>query len=308
MIDSAQALLERLGALNIYRHGERRAPHKPLLLLLAIARLRQGQERLSYAEVEAALRPLLEAYAPPVAGRHSPDNPYWYLRSDGLWEVDEAPAMARTRSGYPTMAAFRASSGHLPAEVAALLRADPALAQRAVGRLLSGYFPASLHQDLLDAVGYREVPAAGVAEARLQTYQRRARDAAFREAVLSAYGHRCAFSGFQARLGESFVGCEAAHVHWHAYAGADSVANGLALEPTLHKLFDAGAWSLTDDRRILVAAELTGSEEALERIRARHGQPLRAPLPGQPPIDLASIRWHREPTLGGVFRAPALPL
>jgi hypothetical protein len=82
MIDTAQALLERFGALNVYRHGERRTPHKPLLLLLANARLRQGQERLAYAEVEAALRPLLEAYAPPAAGRHSPDNPYWYLRND----------------------------------------------------------------------------------------------------------------------------------------------------------------------------------------------------------------------------------
>lgn len=39
VIDSAEALLERLWALNIHRHRERRALHKPLLLLLGGARL-----------------------------------------------------------------------------------------------------------------------------------------------------------------------------------------------------------------------------------------------------------------------------
>jgi predicted restriction endonuclease len=31
-----------------------------------------------------------------------------------------------------------------------------------------------------------------------------------------------------------------------------TVANGLALTPTLHKLFDHGAWSLDDSRRVIV--------------------------------------------------------
>ena len=97
-------------------------------------------------------------------------------------------------------------------------------------------------------------------------------------------------------------------MRWHAYDGPDTVANGLAIEPTLHKLFDAGAWSLTDDRRVLVSAELTGTDATVERIRGLHGQPLRAPLAGEAEVDIGFLRWHREADQGGVFRLPALPM
>jgi putative restriction endonuclease len=124
--------------------------------------------------------------------------------------------------------------------------------------------------------------------------------------VLRAYEHRCAVTGFQAALGGSYFGCEAAHVKWHAYEGPDTLENGLAMEPTLHKLFDAGAWSLTDDRRILVSADFTGTDEAVMKIRGLHGQPLRDPQPGMPLVSVEFIRWHREKGHGGVFRQPAL--
>ena len=119
-----------------------------------------------------------------------------------------------------------------------------------------------------------------------------------------------AFSGPTniAALGGLYFGCEAAHVQWHAYDGPDSVDNGFAVEPTLHELFDAGAWTLTDDRKILVSADLTGTETAVIRVRSLHGEWLRPPLSGELEISVAYIRWHRESDQGCVFRHPALPL
>ena len=75
MADTDGDLLEQVDSLNTYRRGERRAPHKPLLLLVAVANLLRGRTRLTYDEVKTALLPLLDAYAPPVAKRHQPDNP-----------------------------------------------------------------------------------------------------------------------------------------------------------------------------------------------------------------------------------------
>lgn len=88
----------------------------------------------------------------------------------------------------------------------------------------------------------------------------------------------------------------------------DHVSNGFAVEPTLHKLFDAGAWSLTDDRRVLVSADLTGTDATVERIRGMHGEPMRAPISVALEVSVEYIQWHREPDQGGVFRQPALPL
>lgn len=303
-----EQFLDQVKALNVHHRGERRAPHKPLLLLLAIANLLHGKKEIPFGEAEKRLMALLNAYAPPVMQQHQPELPYWYLRSDGLWEITGAEEFPRQRGGFPRMAALRNSSGHLPKAFAQALRASDAFVAKVVRSLLDAHFPESLHEDILAAVGLDLSRAETVAESPSFYVKSKQRDPKFREQVLRAYEHRCAVTGFRAALGGTYFGCEAAHVQWHAYAGPDTVANGLAMEPTLHKLFDAGAWSLADDRRVLVSAEFTGTDEALERMRSLHGRPLREPLPGEPLVSIEYIRWHRMPELGGVFRHPALPL
>lgn len=305
---SAIQLLERIKALNVYRSGDRRAPHKPLLLLVAIAKLLEGKTELGFNEVEMLLRPLLNAYAPPVRARHQPELPYWHLQSDKLWEIEGVSQLQRQASGFPRISALRESSGHIPLHFAKLLLEDSVLRGKIIRLILETHFPESLHDDILAAIGIQPLSESYCAEDAEPFVTSRRRDPRFRDDVLRAYEHRCAITGFQAALGGSFFGCEAAHVRWFAYDGPDALDNGLAMEPTLHKLFDAGAWSLTDDRRVLVSAEFTGSDEAIFRLRSLHGRPIRQPLPGQPKVSVRYIQWHREREKGGVFREPALPL
>ena len=300
--------LNQIRTLNVHHRGDRRAPHKPLLLLIAIADLLQGKREVPFEEAERKLKPLLNAYAPPVQARHQPELPYWYLRSDHLWEIDGAESFPLQQGGFPRMAALRTSSGHLPVSFANALLSKASLVDEVVQSLLVAHFPESLHEDILAAVGLKAPVESMVAEDQTAYGVKRGRDPRFREAVLRAYEHRCAVTGFRAALGGSYFGCEAAHVQWHAYAGPDTVANGLAMEPTLHKLFDAGAWTLSDDRRILVSAEFTGTDEAVARLRSHHGRPLLSPQAGEPLVSTKYIRWHREKEYGGVFRPPALSL
>ena len=262
-----ETYLSQIRRLNVNRSGERRAPHKPLLLLVAIAKLLQGEKDLPFCEVESRLTPLLQAYAPPVQGRCQPELPYWHLRNDKLWDIPHAESFTRQAGGFPQMAALRASAGHLDERFAAALLAEPGLVQATVATLLAAHFPESLHADILAAVGMVFPEPTIVADRQSVAHVHRRRDPRFREAVLRAYEHRCAVTGFRAALGGTYFGCEAAHVQWHAYDGPDNVNNGFAVEPTLHKLFDAGAWSLTDDRRVLVSADLTGTDATVERIR-----------------------------------------
>ena len=51
-------VLEKIANLNTYRNGDRRAPHKPLLLLVAIGALSRGQREIGFPEVESLLKQL----------------------------------------------------------------------------------------------------------------------------------------------------------------------------------------------------------------------------------------------------------
>ena len=206
------------------------------------------------------------------------------------------------KGGFPQLSPLRETAGHLDSQLIDLLKSDRRFAEQLVDDLLNDFFPPSAHEQILAQVGLELI---GCAE---QDKPRRPRDPAFRHQVLRAYEYKCAVTGFRAALGGTYFGVEAGHVRWHAYDGPDTIANGLALEPTLHKLFDAGAWTLTDDRKILVSSDFTGSDEATQRLRARHGTPIADPLPGFESVDVEHIRWHRDSELGGVFREPGLAL
>ena len=308
--NAGEEFLRRLAQLNVDRSGGHRRPHKPLLMLLAIAALvRRGELELGFKEIERTLRPLLDLYAPPVKGRHQPELPYWHLQSDEVWSVSGAARLERSAKGFPKLAALRASTGGIPERYAGPLLGDEGLAKQAVRQLLEQHFEPSLHSDVLAAVGLEPEWLAGAgasARAGLVKESSPPRDPAFRDAVLAAYDQRCAATGFQAMIGGTLFALEAAHVHWHSKGGPSRVTNGIALNPTMHKLFDHGAWTLTDDRRVLVSSAFTGSDVALDMLRGLHGRPLRSPVRKDQLVASEFIRWHREPELGGVFRAPAI--
>ena len=55
-----QQLLKTIANLRIWQKGDKRAPHKPLLLLMALSRIQQNKERLAlFSEIE---KPLTELY------------------------------------------------------------------------------------------------------------------------------------------------------------------------------------------------------------------------------------------------------
>lgn len=311
-----EELLARLARLHVARSAGQRKPHKPLLFLCALQRLiARGERDFRFVDVARQIEPLLRHYAPPVKSSHSPELPYWHLQGDGVWEVPQAEQLKRSASGFPRMSALRYSYGRIPERFSKALLADPELVERAIQLLLDNHFEPSLHEDLRAAIGIEpgrarpayQDPLEFVAEAHAShEFSVRARPRSFREEVLAAYDQRCAVTGYQALLAGSAFCLEAAHVRWHSQGGPSSVDNGLALTPTLHKLFDHGAWSIDDQRRVVVSRHFSGSDNAITELRALHGRPLRTPAPGFPQVALENVRWHRDSRLGGVFRSPAL--
>jgi putative restriction endonuclease len=99
MVVERENFLEKIARIKTGRNGERRAPHKPLLILFAISEILRGNRVLDFTAVEEMLTPLLNAYAPPVVGKHQPELPYWHLMSDGFWQIDDFGAAEK--KNYP---------------------------------------------------------------------------------------------------------------------------------------------------------------------------------------------------------------
>jgi putative restriction endonuclease len=284
-------LLDQLGSIQQHTREGIRAPHKPLLLLLALGRLERGEERLvAFADIEEPLRRLLAEFGPPRRSYH-PEYPFWHLRSDGLWEVERAAELEQgTRGDSVSVTVLRDGiRGGLPEEHHHALRRDARLLTLAVQAILDQHFAPSLHDDLLAAVGLDFQPALA----------RSARDPSFRVEVLRAYEYRCSMCGYDGQLDTTSVGVDAAHVRWHALGGPDSVANGLALCALHHRIFDGGVLTIDLDRRIDVSRRFRGGPGARSVIDLQ-GTPVALPQSGIDPPAEQHLRWHHRE----VFRGP----
>ena len=291
------SILDRFSNLNVWQRGSERAPHKPLLVLLALGALSRGQASLTFEECEPKLRALLKEFGPPRKALH-PEYPFWRLQSDKLWAVATDSAVpAVPAASDPTISALRAghARGELTPDVRKALLAKPGNIAAVAAEVLEANFPETLHQDILDAVGLMSEPTAVTA---------RRRDPNFRGAILVAYQYKCALCGLDLRIGSISIGLEAAHIKWHQARGPDTVDNGIALCTLHHKLFDFGAFTVDGGHHIRVSEHVNGSAREIENVLLRHhGSVMSVPRRPEELPNPEFLQWHFKE----VFKQRALP-
>ena len=235
-------ILRAFDRIRVFQQRGHRAPHKPLLILLALGRLVRGENPVvEFSEIEGKLKELLAEFGPSSApaSRH---YPFWHLATDRgagdqpIWVLKGPPEiLKRPPAVAPNLSELRKYhvSGGFPEPLRRELMADPSLVSEITRRLLDAHFPETLRQDVLDAVGLsQESSDDGV----FDTQTRRRRDPSFREKVLLAYEYRCCVCSYDLRLGRQSVGLEAAHIKWFQAGGPDIENNGLALCALHHKI------------------------------------------------------------------------
>lgn len=283
---NAAELKEKIQKLSIWKKGDQRAPHKPLLILYALGRLQTGGSRfLNYQEAREKLKLLLKEFGP-QRRNYYPEHPFVRLTNDGLWELNTDPVNVHIKDGWLI---DNGVAGGFSDEVYSLLIKDKSLVVEIAQIILNKHFPETIHEDILDSVGLNMEPGYS-----------RVRDPLFRDRILKAYGHSCAVCGFDIRLGNNLVAVEAAHIKWHQAGGPDREENGVALCALHHKLFDRGVFTLTQTRELIVSENAYGSNGFEEWLMRYHGKQISMPIhPDYQPRD-SYINWHfRE-----VFRGP----
>ncbi|HIF19576.1 MAG TPA: restriction endonuclease [Gammaproteobacteria bacterium] len=297
-----QQLIERISSLNTWKRGDQRAPHKPLLLLIALSNLQQNKERLIlFKDIERPLTELLIEFGPQRKSYH-PEEPFKRLPNDEIWELKDNHGVitsTRIRNSFnKSDLKEEAIKGGFIQEVYDFIKSDISVIRQISNILLESHFPKTIHQDIVDTVGlnidinYQD---------QFEQQTKRKRDPAFRGKILEAYNYRCAICGFDVRIGNTSIALEAAHIKWHQAGGPDVENNGLALCSLHHKLLDRGALGLSNEFKVIVSDKANGYNGFKEWLTDFDGKEIQVPRKDIYMPDIGFIEWHIREVFQGSY-------
>jgi len=285
---------EKFKNLTVWKRGGQRAPHKPLMILYALGRLKKINDRLiTYKTINDDVTRLLRDFGP-FRQSYRPEFPFWRLQNDGVWEVINTDGISINKSGdvKKTELIERNATGGFIEEIYTAIKTDDQLFKDIVQELLDANFPSSIHDDILQSAGIQLDRKEGV----------KTRDPKFRNKILRAYEYRCAICGFDVRLDYTPIALEAAHIKWHNAGGPDIEANGLALCTMHHKLFDRGALTISENLDVIVSDRAHGSQGFDDWLMRFHRQKINNPQRTTYLPDSVFRDWHVREVFQGYGR------
>ena len=110
---------------------------------------------------------------------------------------------------------------------------------------------------------------------------------AFRLSVTDNYERRCAVTGEK-----TLPILDAAHIKSFSAGGPHDPSNGLLLRTDIHRLFDLGYVTVSNDHRFEVSKRLKVDFDNGRHYYDLHGAPVRSPLEGLPSSE--TLVWHRQ--------------
>lgn len=112
---------------------------------------------------------------------------------------------------------------------------------------------------------------------------------AFRLTVTDAYARSCAISGEK-----TLPILDAAHIRSYGDGGEHDPANGLLLRTDIHRLFDLGYVTVSNDHRFEVSHRLKADFDNGRHYYDLHGTAVRQPRRGYAAPAADALAWHRE--------------
>ncbi|MDE5418462.1 HNH endonuclease [Labilibaculum sp. DW002] len=255
------------------------APHKPILLLAVIEAFEKGEIVNNWIEPTGELLVhFRNIWDQLVFTGHTPNFslPFFHLKNEKgkFWELITFPGKKLSLTKSSSIKSYRAlvdcvAAAKLSEEFYVKVL-DPV--QREIMRqtILSTYFPNYIESDLLKpellTEGIRNEilfdPAFNYARKvkRIITEKPKAeveeelvmRSTTFRKAVKQVYDQQCAVTGLKIDFFATMSMVDACHIIPFAETHDDTITNGIAMSPTIHRAFDRGMLAISDDYTILI--------------------------------------------------------
>ena len=296
MLSSSEALPHYTTALTRLRQNRSTgpAPHKPILLLALFDLLDEVTTPRNLFPIDARLAELFDRnWALYVTTEHKKQlyQPVHYLQRDGLgWTVYRADGQPDIRK-YPhgKTISTKGLYGRFEDSFFQLL-AQPEWRDYFRTVVIDWYFH-TFPLTTPTLPNRLEEPPAAYAPPVRDAYTRYRRSKQFGPAVLHLYDHTCALSRLRVTPNAGIV--QACHITAHAATQNDHYANGIALCANLHRAFDHGLLSISDDYRVLVQSTLQESTSPYG-IRRLAGKKILLPADARFLPDRAALAAHRQ--------------
>ena len=289
-----------------------KAPHKPILLISIIELIEKGIINDNRVYVNADLvGGFLENWRLLVSSANTPDftQPFYYLQSekvDGqqLWLLQpklgcQINAHIKSVNKLIEVLDFGYFSNELYVSLS-----DPKSRSVIKSLLIDTYFPETkLHfiQNKAKGEGYihdladfiLNEPEAQYKRILIQTEEDIfVRGSLFKKLVPKVYDSTCSFSGMrlESTFAHSFI--DACHIKPFSISNEDTVNNGIALCPNLHRAFDRGLVSISNDYKIIISHHIT--ENHAYSLKQLEGRSIRLPFGKLHYPSLENLQWHRQ--------------
>lgn len=256
------------------------APHKPILLLAVLESFEKGEIIQNWVEInESLLIRFHDLWKLLVKTEHTPNFslPFYHLSNEkgGFWRLIGAPGKSIPTSTSNSVKSFKSLKDSILAAQLSKEFFSSVVNQytRETLRLalLNCYFPETSVQSIETEHRYSKKIEALILYDPSENYARKVihqineetreeelivRSHIFRKAVLQIYNEQCAVTGLKIESSKQTLLVDACHIVPFAQTYDDTIRNGIALSPTLHRAFDNGLIAINDDYKILVHPQL----------------------------------------------------
>ncbi len=263
------------------------APHKPILLLALI----KAYEDEVYLSNKIDLLPELvgnfkDIWNILVKTRHTPNFalPFYHMKNENseYWKL-----IPKSGFAFPTTKSNSIRSFKGLVEALDHVVIDPLLANLLVNKeyrnilgyhLLETYFPGvtspniniyrSIFEDYKEAV-LNENPTSYTSKMKklIQSSKEKnnqeevyLRGAAFKREIPKIYNYTCAISEYRIHTMDNISMIDACHIIPFSKSFDDTISNGIALCPNIHRAFDRGLISMDENYRVLISGKFEENE------------------------------------------------
>ncbi|MDF3029207.1 MAG: endonuclease [Fluviicola sp.] len=299
-----------------YKYGG--APHKPVLLLAILELVRKGDILNNRIAITPEL--VLEfksIWSKLVVTPHIPNFalPFYHMKTEPFWKLVTYTGITipvtfsnsiRSLNALKESVAF----AELDPEVFVLMQ-DPIQLTIMEEALLDQYFPETKNQfhstglDLVaeletqilreDAVVYRKRINELKETLSREEFEEEIflRGGMFKREVPKIYGYQCAISGMRIESSTNAQMIDACHIIPFALSKDDTITNGIALSPNLHRAYDRGLITITEDYLVKISPAISENDSPYS-LGQFNGKRILLPENSRYYPSLENLGWHHR--------------